>query len=60
MRVLFSISVPLVFNKHIKTVCQIFLQAYHIKIEHAHLLKIEGGEDWASVSSQKHQAIPCL
>lgn len=45
MRVLFSISVPLVFNKHIKTVCQIFLQAYHIKIEHAHLLKIEGGED---------------
>lgn len=56
MRVLFSISVPLLLNKYIKSACQIPLQPYHIKIEPAHLLKIEGDGDWASVSSQKHQA----
>lgn len=60
MRVLFSISVPLLLNKYIKSACQIPLRPYHIKIEPAHLLKIEGVGDWASVSSQKHQAIPCL
>lgn len=60
MRVLFSISVPLLLNKYIKSTCQIPLWPYHIRIEPAHLLKIEGAGDWASASSQKHQEIPCL
>lgn len=42
MRVLFSISAPLLLNKYIKSVCQIPLRPYHIKIELAHLLKIGG------------------
>jgi len=42
MRVLFSISVPLLLNKYIKSACQIPLRPYHIKIEPAHLLKIGG------------------
>lgn len=42
MRVLFSVSVPLLLNKYIKSECQIPLRPYHIKIEPGHLLKIEG------------------
>lgn len=42
MRVLFSISVPLLLNKYVKSVCQIPLQPCHVEVEHAHLLKIGG------------------
>lgn len=45
MRVLFSINVPLLLNKYIKSACQIPLWPYHIKIEPAHLLKIGGVGD---------------
>lgn len=42
MCVLFSISVPLLLNKYIKTACQLHLQSYHIKIKYTHLLRIKG------------------
>lgn len=43
MRVLFSISVPLLLNKYIKSECRIPLQPYHVKVEPAYLLRVGGG-----------------